>query len=298
MEQRVSAANISIAFTFLLAMLSFGFGYRGYSQAERRVVSDLNQALRLAALENQDVWLDTDTIQAYTKLQEAMGAPVTISGSNHKLADALHIPQLKDVSTLSLHILKKSNQASTFNEVPEGCLASDTLIWLSTAADASGLTLSFRGYARCSTAMIFSLSDQTIPGLLFIAALLWGGFTFFYFRSRGKASRQTIPASTSEEKVIVFGNLSLFRQEACFYDAGKEKLKLTPMQYDLMEMFYLSSTHLLFKSDICQSLWPGKENADETLYTLIRRLKPVIEDHSNLKITTDRGRAYGLEIRV
>lgn len=298
MEQRVSAANISIAFTFLLAMLSFGFGYRGYSQAERRVVSDLNQALRLAALENQDVWLDTDTIQAYTKLQEAMGAPVTISGSNHKLADALHIPQLKDVSTLSLHILKKSNQASTFNEAPEGCLASDTLIWLSTAADASGLTLSFRGYARCSTAMIFSLSDQTIPGLLFIAALLWGGFTFFYFRSRGKASRQTIPASTSEEKVIVFGNLSLFRQEACFYDAGKEKLKLTPMQYDLMEMFYLSSTHLLFKSDICQSLWPGKENADETLYTLIRRLKPVIEDHSNLKITTDRGRAYGLEIRV
>lgn len=279
-------------------MLSFGFGYRGYSQAERRVVSDLNQALRLAALENQDVWLDTDTIQAYTKLQEAMGAPVTISGSNHKLADALHIPQLKDVSTLSLHILKKSNQASTFNEAPEGCLASDTLIWLSTAADASGLTLSFRGYARCSTAMIFSLSDQTIPGLLFIAALLWGGFTFFYFRSRGKASRQTIPASTSEEKVIVFGNLSLFRQEACFYDAGKEKLKLTPMQYDLMEMFYLSSTHLLFKSDICQSLWPGKENADETLYTLIRRLKPVIEDHSNLKITTDRGRAYGLEIRV
>lgn len=298
MEQRVSAANISIAFTFLLAMLSFGFGYRGYSQAERRVVSDLNQALRLAALENQDVWLDTDTIQAYTKLQEAMGTPVTISGSNHKLADALHIPQLKDVSTLSLHILKKSNQASTFNEAPEGCLASDTLIWLSTAADASGLTLSFRGYARCSTAMIFSLSDQTIPGLLFIAALLWGGFTFFYFRSRGKASRQTIPASTSEEKVIVFGNLSLFRQEACFYDAGKEKLKLTPMQYDLMEMFYLSSTHLLFKSDICQSLWPGKENADETLYTLIRRLKPVIEDHSNLKITTDRGRAYGLEIRV
>lgn len=69
------------------------------------------------------------------------------------------------------------------------------------------------------------------------------------------------------------------------------------MQYTLMEMFYLSSSHLLFKSDICQSLWPGKDNADETLYTLIRRLKPIVEDNSNLRITTDRGRAYGLEIK-
>lgn len=66
----------------------------------------------------------------------------------------------------------------------------------------------------------------------------------------------------------------------------------------LMEMFYLSSSHLLFKSDICQSLWPGKDNADETLYTLIRRLKPIVEDNSNLRITTDRGRAYGLEIKT
>lgn len=279
-------------------MLSFGFGYRGYSQAERRVASDLNQALRLAVLQNQNAWLNTDTIHTYAKLQEAMGAPVTVSGSNQKFANALHIPQLKDVSTLSLHILKTSNQASTLNEVPAGYLTSDTLIWLSTAADASGLTLSFRGYARCSTAMIFSLSNQTIPGLLFLAALLWGGFTFFYFRSRNKTSKQTIPADTSQERIIVFGNLSFSRQEACFYDAGKERLRLTPMQYDLMEMFYLSSTHLLFKSDICQSLWPGKDNADETLYTLIRRLKPIIEDHSNLKITTDRGRSYGLEIRL
>ena len=83
-----------------------------------------------------------------------------------------------------------------------------------------------------------------------------------------------------------------------FYNEQQEKLKLTPMQYTLMEMFYLSSSHLLFKSDICQSLWPGKDNADETLYTLIRRLKPIVEDNSNLRITTDRGRAYGLEIKT
>ena len=46
MKRKVSAANLSIAITFLLILLSFGFGYRSYSQAEQRVVSDLNQALQ------------------------------------------------------------------------------------------------------------------------------------------------------------------------------------------------------------------------------------------------------------
>lgn len=51
------------------------------------------------------------------------------------------------------------------------------------------------------------------------------------------------------------------------------------------------------RSDICESLWLGKINADETLNTLIRRLRPLVEENSNLRITTDRGRAYVLEIK-
>ena len=40
--------------------------------------------------------------------------------------------------------------------------------------------------------------------------------------------------------------------------------------------------------------WQGecRRNAE-----LIRRLRPLIEENSNLKITTDRGRAYQLEIK-
>ena len=74
-------------------------------------------------------------------------------------------------------------------------------------------------------------------------------------------------------------------------------MKLTPQQYKIMEMFFLSSSHILPRVDICDTLWPGKDNADETLNTLIRRLRPLVEDNSNLKITTDRGRAYQLEIK-
>lgn len=124
-----------------------------------------------------------------------------------------------------------------------------------------------------------------------------GRIHLFYFRRRTRTDADTCNGQ-QQENTITFGNLSLSLQEACFYNERQEKLKLTPMQYTLMEMFYLSSSHLLFKSDICQSLWPGKDNADETLYTLIRRLKPIVEDNSNLRITTDRGRAYGLEIRT
>lgn len=310
-----------MALTLLLAVLSFGFGCRSYRQAEQRIVSDLNQALQRTVWQNKDVWLNTDTLQAYTRLQEVMDAPVAVSSSTRKFARALSIPQLKGVASLSLHILKKDAPATAvLHDVPAGYVASDTLVWLSTAeavdaeadaeaetdtdADASCLTLSFRGYARCSAGMIFSLSQQKLPAMLLGAALLCGGFSVFQVRRRAGASGSAsdrIAGSASDPssgEIIAFGNLSLSVPDACFYNERRERLKLTPMQYSLMEMFYLSSSHLLPKADICHSLWPGKENAEETLYTLIRRLKPIVEGNSNLKITTDRGRAYGLELKI
>ena len=69
------------------------------------------------------------------------------------------------------------------------------------------------------------------------------------------------------------------------------------MQHQLMEMFFRSSTHSLSKTEICEALWPKKPDASETLYTLIRRIKPIIEEHSNLKIESDRGRAYELKAK-
>ena len=69
------------------------------------------------------------------------------------------------------------------------------------------------------------------------------------------------------------------------------------MQQQLMEMLWLSPTRQLSKAEICDALWPKKPDASETLYTLIRRLKPIIEEHSDLKIESDRGKAYGLTMR-
>ena len=64
-----------------------------------------------------------------------------------------------------------------------------------------------------------------------------------------------------------------------------------------MQMFFQSPRHTLAKAEICEALWPKKPDASETLYTLIRRLKPVIEQHSHLKIESDRSKSYRLEIK-
>ena len=48
--------------------------------------------------------------------------------------------------------------------------------------------------------------------------------------------------------------------------------------------------------EICDRLWPGKENAKETLYTLVRRVKPIIEKNSNVRLLSDKGGYYSLKI--
>lgn len=76
-----------------------------------------------------------------------------------------------------------------------------------------------------------------------------------------------------------------------------DQIHLTPMQHALLEMFMTSDTHTLSKQEICNRLWPKKPDASDTLYTLIRRIKPIIEAHSSLKIESDRGKSYSLRHR-
>ena len=73
-------------------------------------------------------------------------------------------------------------------------------------------------------------------------------------------------------------------------------IRFTPMQQQLMRLFWQSPFHSISKEEICATLWPKKDDANDTLYTLIRRLKPIVEEHTRLKIVADRGRNYSLEI--
>ena len=139
----------------------------------------------------------------------------------------------------------------------------------------------FRPRPQVSTATILSLSDQRPSMILWSMVLLWSLFCLYQHRRLSALG--------------LYGGLAL--QDGLFINSKGCEVKLTPMQQQLMEMLWQSPTHQLSKAEICDALWPKKEDASETLYTLIRRLKPIIEEHSDLKIESDRGKTYGLKIK-
>jgi DNA-binding response OmpR family regulator len=118
--------------------------------------------------------------------------------------------------------------------------------------------------------------------------LLWGAFSFAYLRKNQQ---------TEEISVTNFGGLSYSENEGRFYDATQLPIHFTPMQQQFMNLLWEAPSHTLSKKEICDALWPGKEDANDTLYTLVRRLKPVIEQHTDLKITADRCGRYILKIK-
>ena len=139
----------------------------------------------------------------------------------------------------------------------------------------------FKAYAHCSEATIFSLSDQRPATILWVLTGFWAMLMWY---------RRPQAANT-------YGGLTYSEADCLFYAADGQQVQLTPMQHQLMEMFFHSPSHSLTKTEICNALWPKKPDASETLYTLIRRLKPIVEQHSNLRIESDRSKAYGLKVK-
>ena len=131
-----------------------------------------------------------------------------------------------------------------------------------------GWKVTFDTEAKCSAVMIWNLSDQRLSAWLAVMALLSLALSF-----RGR--RQLRP--------ITMDSFSATH--------------LTPMQRQLMEMFVASGSHRLSKHEICDALWPKKDDASETLYALISRLKRELDKTSSFDIISDRGRAYILKRR-
>lgn len=140
--------------------------------------------------------------------------------------------------------------------------------------------------ANCDFATVFMLSDQRASASLVVIGMLWLIVSTIYVR---RHKPELIVQG------IAYGGLIFNNDRFC--NATGERIHLTPMQHTLLEMFLKSDDHTLTKQEICDRLWPKKPDANDTLYTLIRRIKPIIEANSNLKIESDRGRSYSLEVK-
>lgn len=140
--------------------------------------------------------------------------------------------------------------------------------------------------ANCNFATTFMMSDQKASCSLFMVGILWILGCLWYTRK-------------NRPRILVqglsYGGIVLHQDT--FMTLSGEQIHLTPMQHSLLEMFITTDSHTLSKQEICDQLWPKKPDASDTLYTLIKRIKPIIETHSTLKIESDRGKSYSLKLK-
>lgn len=161
----------------------------------------------------------------------------------------------------------------------------------------------FKPYPHCSKATIFSLSDQRPAAIMWLLTGFWALFVWHRSRQHDAGQQRLVPisvAATTPSPSVSgesYGGLVYSSSTDVFYAANGEMVQLTPMQHKLMTLFFQSPTHSLTKTEICDVLWPKKPDASDTLYTLIRRLKHVVEQQSQLKIECDRSKAYRLTVR-
>lgn len=140
--------------------------------------------------------------------------------------------------------------------------------------------------ANCDFTTIYMMSDQRASGIMLFIGAMWILGSIW----RSKRQRPELAAQGVSYGGIVF-------MGDRFTTTSGENINLTPMQHSLLEMFINSASHTLSKQEICDRLWPKKPDASDTLYTLIKRIKPVIETNSDLRIESDRGKSYSLKLK-
>lgn len=271
---------LSVAVFLTLMLTSLLAGRHNYCKARNEITADLNQALAQTLKERKDYIITQDTIRAYKQLRKTSGGQVLIAVSDERFCRYLKDKRLQQAAFITSDVVDSDFQD---NSLDEQAVCSDTLIVKDKHA---GETLALKGYARLSVASILGMSDQRIPAACMISAFLWAMLSWLYLRKKQEGS----------EAVTGFGGLVYSEVDQRFYTAAHTPIRFTPMQQQLMLLFWNAPSHSLTKEDICAALWPKKEDANDTLYTLIRRLKPIVEEHTNLKIVADRGRNYSLEI--
>lgn len=236
---------------------SLFLSYGNYTTAKEHIIDDVNQALAQTILYKIPDQITADTLRIYRS--------------------KLKIEQLKETSYLTI----------CTDEPSKSSLCSDTMSY-----KYGNERLHIRAYPNCSKAAVFGMSEQTIPGMLFTISMLWGIFSIIYLHKKNNVSLSI----KTDDQSIVFGNLRFSDSRSMFYNEHEEEIHFTPMQFAFMKMLITSEYRKMSVTEICDKLWPGKDNAKESLYTLVRRLKPVVENNSNIRIISDKGGYYSLKI--
>lgn len=240
-----------------------------YSNAKQNIANDLNDAMFAFANENSELWTRPDTISAIRHMHETTHKPLIFQASDVNFRN----PTLKDEAYFTLALV----DINTGTHGIEGnMIASDSIILMPERA-AEGLAIQVQGFADCSMASIFCASEQTLPGILFSLSIL-SMASMFIWKRKG--------TETSEAEFIAIST-----------SPSLNDIKLTPMQRQLTQMLLEAPGMKVDKRSLCKSLWGDKSNAEESLYTLVKRTKNALAD-AKMEIVCNRGDSYELRVNM
>ncbi len=238
-----------------------------YSNAKQNIADDLNDAMFALANKNSELWTRPDTIAAIRHMHETTHKPLIYQASDVNF----RTPSLKDVTyfTLALVDTKSASRGIGGNKI-----ASDSIMLMPEHA-AEGLAIQVQGFADCSMASILYASDQTLSGILFVLSILSMASMLIWKRKETE--------TPDAEFIAISASPSL------------DGIKLTPMQRQLTRMLLEAPGMKVDKRSLCESLWGNKNNAEESLYTLVKRTKNALAK-ANMEIVCNRGDSYELRI--
>ncbi len=237
-----------------------------YSGARQNIADDLNEAMITMANENSKLWTRQDTIAALRQMYIATHKPLIYQASDIKFRN----PSLKDEAYFTLALVDRKTAAP---KIQGNKIASDSIMLVPEGA-ADGLAIQIQGFAECSMASVFAASDQTLPGVLFILSLISSACIFVGRRKE----TETSGSHTVKSDVYPLSDI-----------------KLTPMQRQLAQLLLDAPDMRVDKATLCATLWGSKSNAEESLYTLVRRTKTALAT-ANIEIICNRGDSYQLRI--
>lgn len=202
--------------------------------------------------------INDDVNQALRQAMAQLPSDVITQDTIRCYRNNITIPELRDTAFIAMRMKRRGNRYET----------------------------QMMAEANCSFLTVVKLSDQRATGTLLFISLLWLIGSLWYMRRY-------------RPELLVQGLTygGLVYADGKFTTVGGKPIRLTPMQHSLVELFFTAEDHTLSKQEIFDRLWPKKPDASDTLYTLIKRTKPILEANSNLKIESDRGRSYSLNIK-
>ena len=238
-----------------------------YSYAKQNITDDLNDAMFALANENSELWTRPDTVAAIRQMYETTHKPLIYEASDVNFRNT----SLKDEAYFTLALVDKKNAASA---IRGNKIASDSIMLVPERAT-DGLAIQVQGFANCSMASIFNASDQTLPSILFTLSILSMASMIVWKR------REPDMSETEFIAIPAFPSL--------------DSIKLTPMQRRFAQMLLDAPDMKVDKRTLCETLWDNKSNAEESLYTLVRRTKTALAQ-SGMEIVCNRGDSYELRI--